>query len=103
MGLIGAGDIVRRRIAPALVELETCTLLSVSRARADLAESFACEFGARRWYSYWRAMLDDDDVEAVYIATPVKLHAAQAIAAAEAGRGVTCESRWACTSGSATR
>ena len=90
-GLIGAGDIARRRIAPALVELPTCTLHGVSRARADLAESFALEFGARRWYHTWRALLDDEDIEAVYIATPVQHHAAQAIAAAEAGKHVLCE------------
>ncbi len=90
-GLIGAGDIARRRIAPALRELPSCTLYAVSRARAELAESFAREFGAPRWYGDWRALLADEDVEAVYIATPVRLHAEQVVAAAESGKHVLCE------------
>jgi predicted dehydrogenase len=90
-GLIGCGDIARRRVAPALRDLPNCELVAVSRARADLAESFAVEFGARNWYGDWRQLLADEEVEAVYVATPVHLHAEQAIAAAEAGKHVLCE------------
>jgi len=90
-GLIGCGDIARRRVAPALRALPNCELLAVSRARAEHAESFAREFGAGRWYADWRLLLADADVEAVYIATPVHLHAQQTVAAAEAGKHVLCE------------
>jgi predicted dehydrogenase len=90
-GLIGCGDIARRRIAPALRDLPNCELLAVSRANFALAESFAAEHGAGRPYKEWRQLIADEDVEAVYIATPVHLHAAQAIAAAEAGKHVLCE------------
>ena len=48
-GLIGAGDIARKRIAPALRDLPNCNLVSVSRSRFELAEEFAREFGARKW------------------------------------------------------
>src|SRR4051812_45450535 len=90
-GLIGAGDIARRRVAPAFLDLPSCELLAVSRARSELAESFAREFGAPRWYAHWQELLHDKEIDAVYIATPVHLHAAQAIAAAEAGKHVLCE------------
>ena len=90
-GLIGCGDIARRRVAPALRDTECSELIAVSRARADLAESFAKDFGAKRWYPEWLDLLSDDEIDAVYIATPVHLHAAQAIAAAEAGKHVLCE------------
>jgi predicted dehydrogenase len=90
-GLIGCGDIARRRVAPALRELPNCELVAVSRARAELAESFAAEFGARRWYGDWRRLIADEEVEAVYVATPVHLHAEQVVAAAEAGKHVLCE------------
>jgi predicted dehydrogenase len=89
--LIGCGDIARKRVAPALRDSEQCELVAVSRARHDLAASFAAEFGAKRWYAEWRDLLRDDEIEAVYIATPVHLHATQAIAAAEAGKHVLCE------------
>jgi len=90
-GLIGCGDIARKRVAPALRDLENCELVSVSRADATRAEAFAAEFGARRWHSDWRELIADPEVEAVYIATPVHLHASQAVAAAEAGKHVLCE------------
>jgi predicted dehydrogenase len=90
-GLIGCGDIARKRVAAALCDTQFSELIAVSRARSDLAASFAKNFGAKRWYSDWRGLLSDDEIDAVYIATPVHLHAAQAIAAAEAGKHVLCE------------
>ncbi len=90
-GLIGCGDIARKRVAPALRDLENCELLAVSRADASRAEAFAREFGARRWHADWRELLADTEVEAVYVATPVHLHAEQAVAAAEAGKHILCE------------
>jgi len=90
-GLIGSGDIARRRVAPALRDLPTCDFLAVSRARSELAESFAKAFGARKWYRGWQELLADREIDAVYIATPVHLHATQTIAAADAGKHVLCE------------
>jgi predicted dehydrogenase len=90
-GLAGAGDIARKRIAPALRDLPNCNFVAVNRARAALAEEFAKEFGARKWFADWTELLADDEIEAVYIATPVFLHAAQTIQAAEAGKHVLCE------------
>jgi len=90
-GLIGCGDISRKRVAPALGELDGCELIAVNRGRPELAPGFAQEFGARRWYADWRDLLTDREVEAVYLATPVDLHADQTIAAAEAGKHVLCE------------
>ena len=90
-GLIGCGDIARKRVAPALRDLEACELVAVSRSQAELAEGFAREFGAPRWHRDWRDLVADDEIDAVYVATPVHLHAAQTIAAAEAGKHVLCE------------
>ena len=90
-GLIGCGDIARKRVAPALRDTQFSELIAVSRARSDLAASFAEDFGAKKWYAAWRDLLGDDELDAIYIATPVHLHAAQAIAAAEAGKHVLCE------------
>jgi predicted dehydrogenase len=90
-GLIGCGDIARRRVAPALRDLSNCDLVAVSRARPELAEGFAREFGARKWCADWRELLRDPHIQAVYVATPVYLHAAQTVAAAEAGKHVLCE------------
>ena len=90
-GLIGCGDIARKRVARALGNSPQCEFIAVSRRQSDLAESFAREFGARKWYPDWQDLIRDEEVQAVYVATPVHLHAKQTIAAAEAGKHVLCE------------
>src|SRR5260370_6139399 len=90
-GLIGCGDIAQKRVAPALRDVVPSEFIAVSRARSDLAESFAKQFGAKRWYADWHDMLRDREIDAIYIATPVNLHAMQTIVAAEAGKHVLCE------------
>jgi predicted dehydrogenase len=102
-GLIGAGDIVRRRVAPALMESPSCELVAVSRARVELAAAFAAEVGARRWYPRWQDLVADPDVQCVYVATPVHVHAEQTIAAAEAGKDVLCEKPMAMTAAECDR
>src|SRR6266849_10469983 len=90
-GLIGCGDIAQKRVAPALRDLPNCQLHAITRFQADLAESFANKFGARKSYRTTDELLADKEIEAVFIATPVYLHAVQTIAAAEAGKHVLCE------------
>jgi predicted dehydrogenase len=90
-GLIGCGDIAQKRVAPALRDLPNCELVGVSRAQSNLAASFAKQFGANRWYANWRELIRDDEITAVYIATPVNLHFEQTIAAASGGKHVLCE------------
>ncbi len=90
-GLIGCGDIAVKRVAAALRNSPGCELVSVARARAELAAQFAKEHGARSSHADWRDLIRDPDIDAVYLATPVALHVEQAIAAAEAGKHVLCE------------
>ncbi len=90
-GLIGCGDIARKRVAAALRDVQRSELVAVNRAQTALAEAFAKEFGAQRWYDDWEDLLTDREIDAVYVATPVHLHAAQTIKAAEAGKHVLCE------------
>jgi predicted dehydrogenase len=65
--------------------------VAVARRRAGELDAFAREVGARRGHASWRDLVADPEVDAVYVATPVALHAAQTIAAAEAGKHVLCE------------
>jgi predicted dehydrogenase len=102
-GLIGCGDIARRNVAPALRDLANCELLAVSRANYEKAESFAREVGARRRYERWQDLIGDEEIDAVYVATPVHLHAVQTIAAAEAGKHVLCEKPMAMNTGECDR
>jgi predicted dehydrogenase len=90
-GLIGCGDIAAKRVAEALQRSAGSALVAVARARKELAAAFAERHGANRWHADWRDLLQDPEVDAVYVATPVRLHAEQAEAAAGAGKHVLCE------------
>ena len=90
-GLVGCGDIAAKRVATALGQAAGSALVTVARARAALAAEFAERHGAKRWHADWRDVLKDAEVDAVYLATPVHLHAEQAVAAAESGKHVLCE------------
>jgi predicted dehydrogenase len=96
-GLIGCGDIAAKRVAAALGSAGGSALFAVARRRADLAAEFAARHGAKRWHADWRDLVKDDEVDAVYIATPVNLHAEQTVAAAESGKHIVCEKPMALT------
>ena len=86
-GIIGTGTIARA-FAADLPTSRTGQLVAVASRDVATAEAFG--FGARPHGSY-DALLADDDVDAVYIATPHPMHAEWAIRAAEAGKHVLCE------------
>jgi 1,5-anhydro-D-fructose reductase (1,5-anhydro-D-mannitol-forming) len=84
--VIGIGDITTRRVIPA-IQAEPRSILHgvVSRDRGK------GEIYADRVWADLSEALRDPDIGAVYIATPVFLHAPQTIAALEAGRHALCE------------
>ncbi len=90
-GLSGCGDISEKRVAPAIKDSGLCRFVGVTRKNYKKAEDFAQRHKAEKWYRDFNGMVDDEEIEAVYIATPVYLHMPQTIAAAEAGKHVLCE------------
>ena len=90
-GIIGCGDIVLRRVGPAMKALSHAEPVAISRRNPDTLDVCAETLGASRTYGNWRGLVKDTAVEAVYIATPVVLHADQTVAAAEGGKHVLCE------------
>ena len=90
-GVIGCGDIASKRVIPALQQLPHCQLQAVARANSQLVELYAQEVGANAWFRDWQDLVSSDQIDAVYIATPVYVHESQAIAAASAGKHVLCE------------
>lgn len=95
IAVLGPGGIADQRLAPALTALpDDAVLWSVLSRDAARAESFAARHGARSptpVYTDLDALLRDPALDAVLIATPDALHAAQCVAAARAGKHVLCE------------
>ena len=97
-GLIGCGDIAMRCVGPAINALSDSELVAVCRKDPTMLEACAERLNAGNTYSDWQDLAQDDDIDAVYIATPVFLHCEQAVAAAEAGKHVLCEKPMALSS-----
>ncbi len=85
--LAGIGDIARRRVIAAIQAEPRSVLLGfVTRDEAK-----AREFPGTKSWSAIEEAAADPDVDAVYIALPVALHAPAAIATLRAGKHVLCE------------
>lgn len=89
--IVGTGRIAGGQIAPAISRTENGELLAVVSRDQSRADAFAAQYGARRAVTDLSEVLRDEDVDAVYLATPNALHAEQAIAAARSGKHVLCD------------
>ncbi len=87
-GIIGLGDIAERNFTPALAMAADSELVSVLSRSLDKARAFAATHRVARAFDTLDGMLADPHLDAVYIASPNGLHAAQTIAAARAGKHV---------------
>lgn len=90
-GIIGAGGVADRQMLPNIRDLPQARVQAVMVRDRERAEKLAHKYGASRGYNQVLDLLADRDVDAVYVATPVNLHAEQVIAAAEHGKHVLCE------------
>ena len=89
--LVGTGDIAKKRVAPALTSCAGSDLVGVCDIVRERAEKVADEFGAQRVFDTLQQGLADRDVDAVYLATPVWLHARQAAKVLQAGKHLLVE------------
>ncbi len=90
-GIIGCGDVVRKRVAEAIQQERRSELTMVCRRDRDELNRFCKDFQVPRGVTDARELIESSDVDAVYIATPVDLHKPQTIHAAEAGKHVLVE------------
>lgn len=90
-GVLGAGGIADRRTLPGMMLSENCELVAVMEINDELAGGLAKKYNAKCYYTNAQDLLNNDEIEAIYIASPVKFHKEQVIAAAKAGKHVLCE------------
>ena len=95
-GIVGPGRIARK-VATDFGLYEGGTLAAVGSRSLERARTFADEFGAARAYGSYRELIDDPEVDAVYIATPHPQHLEIALAAAAAGKHLLVEKTFTAT------
>ncbi len=96
-GIIGCGDVAEHKGGPALYNVAHSRLVAVMSRRPGRAEDFARRHHAQRYYTNVEALLTDEEVNAVYVATPPNVHAELTEQAARAGKHVLCEKPMAMT------
>jgi predicted dehydrogenase len=96
-GIIGAGDIADRGMAPAMANAPGAELVAVQRRDGEKAKAFAARHKVPKSYEDVGKLLADPDIDAVYIGTPNVFHAAQSIMALNAGKHVLCDKPMATT------
>src|SRR5436190_22426086 len=89
-GILSTADI-NRKVIPGVHASETADLIAVASREQRRAGEYAREWEIHRAYGSYEALLEDDDVEAVYISLPNTLHCDWSIRAVEAGKHVLCE------------
>lgn len=90
-GILGCGDVTEKKSGPALAKADGSKLVAVMRRSADKAADYAKRHGVPRWYADAQVLIDDPEVDAVYVATPPGSHLEYAVRVAAAGKPVYVE------------
>lgn len=90
-GIIGCGNVTEKKSGPGLQKADGSELVAVMRRNGELAADYARRHAVPRWYDDADRLIEDRDVDAVYIATPPSTHRPYALKAAGAGKPVYVE------------
>ncbi len=90
-GIIGCGDVTEVKSGPAFNKVNNSALVAVMRRDAAKAEDYARRHNVQKWYSDAYSLINDPEVNAIYVATPPSSHEQYALAAINAGKPVYIE------------
>lgn len=90
-GFIGCGEVTERKSGPAFSLVPGSSVVAVMSRNTEKAKSYATRHNIPKWYTDAQELVDDPEVNAVYIATPPSSHATYAIMAMKSGKPVYVE------------
>ena len=90
-GIIGCGNVTEVKSGPAFGKIDGSHVVAVMRRDGEKARDYAMRHHVSRWYDLADKLINDPEVNAVYVATPPSSHALYAIQAMEAGKPVYVE------------
>ena len=90
-GIIGCGDVTERKSGPAYQKTPGFELKAVMRRDAEKAADYASRHNVPKWYDHVDDLINDPDINSIYIATPPDVHEEYAIKAMLAGKPVYVE------------
>jgi predicted dehydrogenase len=89
-GIVSTADI-NRKVIPGARASDKVDLVAVASRTRERADAYAREWSIPRAYGSYEELLDDPEIEAVYVSLPNTLHCEWSIRALEAGKHVLCE------------
>ncbi|HEY8891475.1 MAG TPA: Gfo/Idh/MocA family oxidoreductase [Clostridium sp.] len=90
-GIIGCGDVTEVKSGPGFQNANNSQLVAVMRRNGELAKDYAKRHNVPKWYDDADKLINDPDVDAIYIATPPAFHKEYTIKCARAGKPVYVE------------
>ncbi len=90
-GIIGCGDVAEVKSGPAFNKVGQSELIAVMRRNGTKAKDFAQRHGVAHWYDDASELLENKEINAVYIATPPSSHVDYALKAIKAGKNIYLE------------
>ncbi len=90
-GMIGCGNVTEKKSGPAFSKVPHSELVAVMGRNPEKAADYAQRHGVPKWYSDVDALINDPEVNAIYIATPPDVHLDYATRAMKAGKAVYVE------------
>ena len=90
-GIMGTANIAKRAMIPGMKEAENCEMYAIAGRSAEKANAFKEEYGFEKAYGSYEELLQDPEVQAVYIPLPNNIHAEWVKKALTAGKHVLCE------------
>ncbi len=89
-GILGVGEISRQFVRSSR-ECAGASMVGVVSRSQDKADAFASTHGVEKGYDSIERMLDSEDLDVIYVGTPVEVHKEHCLLAIEAGKHVLCE------------
>ncbi len=89
-GILGPGRIAHN-FAKGLKVIDDASLYAVASSKIERAKEFANEYGGAKTYNSYEALVNDPEVDGVYIATPHRFHFENVMLCLNAGKPVLCE------------
>jgi predicted dehydrogenase len=90
-GIIGCGDVTEVKSGPAFNKVKNSSLVAVMRRNTEKAKDYALRHHIPKWYDDAATLINDPDVNAIYIATPPSSHEEYTLATIAAGKPVYVE------------
>lgn len=90
-GILSTAKIGREKVIPAMQQTPLCDITAIASRDAASAKSAADALQIAKAYGSYEALLNDSDIDAVYIPLPNDMHVEWAIKAIAAGKHVLCE------------